>query len=193
MRPPWKKSEPERRLDWLLARLRTARAPARKPGIRGALGDADQAVLALPAHEGAARPRHRRRRQRPRSHRRDGRQSGLRLASREPQPIRRSASRWLIAAATGPAAVIVNYGVKLASAGERPLLEDHPPLAKAPSKLSFPSAHSTSSMAAATAFGRVDPRTRFPSTSWRPRSASRAPTWECTIPPTSSPVPCSGS
>lgn len=70
--------------------------------------------------------------------------------------------RWLIGAATGPAAVIVNYAVKLSFGRQRPLLEDHPPLAKAPSNLSFPSAHSTSSMAAATAFGRVDPRTRVP-------------------------------
>lgn len=70
--------------------------------------------------------------------------------------------RWLIAAATGPAAVVVNYGVKLVIGRERPILEDHPPLARAPSKLSFPSAHSTSSMAAATALGRVDPRTRVP-------------------------------
>ncbi|MEJ7875781.1 MAG: phosphatase PAP2 family protein, partial [Solirubrobacterales bacterium] len=59
-------------------------------------------------------------------------------------------------------AVILNYGVKLSFGRQRPLLEDHPPLAKAPSNLSFPSAHSTSSMAAATALGRVDPRTRVP-------------------------------
>jgi len=58
--------------------------------------------------------------------------------------------------------VILNYGVKLSFGRPRPLLEDHPPLAKAPSNLSFPSAHSTSSMAAATALGRVDPRTRVP-------------------------------
>jgi len=70
--------------------------------------------------------------------------------------------RWLIAAATGPSAVILNYGVKLSFGRQRPLLEDHPPLAKAPSNLSFPSAHSTSSLAAATALGRVDPRTRVP-------------------------------
>ncbi|MDQ3758564.1 MAG: hypothetical protein M3331_01275, partial [Actinomycetota bacterium] len=45
MKPPFKRTEPERRIDWLLARLRTRRAPVRKPGIRGALGAADQAVL----------------------------------------------------------------------------------------------------------------------------------------------------
>jgi len=70
--------------------------------------------------------------------------------------------RWLIGAATGPGAVIANYALKVTFGRERPLIEDHPPLARAPSKLSFPSAHSTSSMAAATAFGRVDPRTRVP-------------------------------
>ena len=70
--------------------------------------------------------------------------------------------RWLLGAATGPGAVVVNYAVKVAIGRERPLIEDHPPLARAPSKLSFPSAHSTSSFAAATALGRVDPRTRLP-------------------------------
>jgi membrane-associated phospholipid phosphatase len=40
------------------------------------------------------------------------------------------------------------------------VIEDHPALARAPTKLSFPSAHSTSSVAAATAFGRVEPRAR---------------------------------
>ena len=52
--------------------------------------------------------------------------------------------------------------VKVAIGRERPLIEDHPPLARAPSKLSFPSAHATSSLAAATAYGRVDTRTRLP-------------------------------
>jgi undecaprenyl-diphosphatase len=82
------------------------------------------------------------------------------LAGAASDPGRRR--RWLIGAATGPAAVVVNYAVKLTFGRERPLLEDHPPLARAPSKLSFPSAHATSSMAAATAFGRVEPRTRVP-------------------------------
>lgn len=70
--------------------------------------------------------------------------------------------RWLLGAATGPAAVVLNYGIKVAIGRERPLIEDHPPLARAPSKLSFPSAHATSSFAAATAFGRVEPRARLP-------------------------------
>jgi len=161
MRSPWKKTEPERRIDWLLARLRTARSPTRKPGLRGALGAADQAVLRFlrtkaphdPATEGVVK--------------------GLGIigewaaiwvaigvAGAASDPAKRK--RWLLAAATGPSAVILNYGVKLSFGRPRPLLEDHPPLAKAPSNLSFPSAHSTSSMAAATALGRVDPRTRVP-------------------------------
>jgi membrane-associated phospholipid phosphatase len=66
--------------------------------------------------------------------------------------------QWLAAAATGPAAIGVNFVVKVAVGRERPLIEEHPPLARAPTKLSFPSAHATSSVAAATAIGRVEPR-----------------------------------
>lgn len=69
-------------------------------------------------------------------------------------------SRWLAAAAVGPAAVGVNFLVKRGIGRERPLLEEHPPLARAPTKLSFPSAHATSSLAAATAMGRVSPAAR---------------------------------
>ena len=68
--------------------------------------------------------------------------------------------RWLAASIVAPASVIANFGVKLAVGRRRPLLEDHPPLARAPSKLSFPSAHATSSLAAATALGRVEPAAR---------------------------------
>ncbi len=64
---------------------------------------------------------------------------------------------WWTAAAIGPAAVAINYAFKLAIGRERPLIEDHPRLSRAPSKLSFPSAHSTSSVAAATAMGRLAP------------------------------------
>jgi undecaprenyl-diphosphatase len=70
--------------------------------------------------------------------------------------------RWAIAALVAPAAIGVNYAVKVAIGRERPLIEGHPPLARAPSKLSFPSAHATSSLAAATALGRVEPRARVP-------------------------------
>jgi decaprenylphosphoryl-5-phosphoribose phosphatase len=64
---------------------------------------------------------------------------------------------WLAAASVGPAAIGINFAIKVAVGRKRPLLEEHPPLARAPTKLSFPSAHATSSLAAATALGRVAP------------------------------------
>ncbi len=73
-------------------------------------------------------------------------------------PERRS--RWAAGALVAPVAVGLNFAVKLAVNRERPLIEGHPPLAKAPSKLSFPSAHATSSLAGATALGRIEPRAR---------------------------------
>jgi undecaprenyl-diphosphatase len=72
----------------------------------------------------------------------------------------RRRGRWLAAAATGPVAIGINYAVKVTVGRERPLIEEHPPLARAPTKLSFPSAHATSSIAGATALGRVEPRAR---------------------------------
>jgi undecaprenyl-diphosphatase len=66
--------------------------------------------------------------------------------------------RWLLAGLSGPAAIGVNYVVKVAVGRERPLIPDHPRLGRAPSELSFPSGHATSSFAAATALGRVEPR-----------------------------------
>ena len=80
------------------------------------------------------------------------------LAGAAVDPRRRS--RWLRAAAVGPAAVGVNFAVKVVVGRPRPKLRRLPPLAGAPSSLSFPSAHATSSFAAATAFSRVEPRTR---------------------------------
>lgn len=68
--------------------------------------------------------------------------------------------RWLAAAAAAPIAILVNYSIKLTIGRERPVIDDHPPLARAPSKLSFPSAHSTSSVAAAVVIGRVAPSAR---------------------------------
>jgi membrane-associated phospholipid phosphatase len=70
--------------------------------------------------------------------------------------------RWLRAAAVAPAAVGLNYLVKLGVRRDRPRLRRLPPLAGAPSALSFPSAHATASLAAATAMGRVQPRARVP-------------------------------
>ncbi|MDX6582669.1 MAG: hypothetical protein QOI10_1853 [Solirubrobacterales bacterium] len=72
----------------------------------------------------------------------------------------RRRGQYLAAGLTGPLAIGVNYLVKVAVGRRRPLIEDHPPLSKAPSKLSFPSAHATSSVAAATALGRVQPLAR---------------------------------
>jgi membrane-associated phospholipid phosphatase len=69
---------------------------------------------------------------------------------------------WLHAAAVAPVAVGVNYLVKLGVRRRRPRLRRLPPLAGAPSELSFPSAHATSSVAAATAMGRVAPGSRLP-------------------------------
>lgn len=70
--------------------------------------------------------------------------------------------RFLAAATAAPAAVAINYAVKAAIGRERPVIEGHPPLGPAPSKLSFPSAHATSSLAGAVALGRVAPRARLP-------------------------------
>jgi len=63
---------------------------------------------------------------------------------------------WLICAALGPVAIGLNYVVKLLVKRPRPVLEGLPPLGGAPSSLSFPSAHATSSFAVATAMTRVD-------------------------------------
>ncbi len=71
-------------------------------------------------------------------------------------------SRWLSAAAVAPASVGINYAVKLAVRRPRPRLRRLPPLAGAPSALSFPSAHATSSIASATAMGRIAPGARAP-------------------------------
>jgi membrane-associated phospholipid phosphatase len=64
---------------------------------------------------------------------------------------------WLICALLGPIAIGLNYGIKLAVKRPRPVLAGLPPLGGAPSSLSFPSAHATSSFAVATAMVRVDP------------------------------------
>jgi membrane-associated phospholipid phosphatase len=66
---------------------------------------------------------------------------------------------WLICALLGPFAIGLNYCIKLVVRRPRPVLEGLPPLAGAPSSLSFPSAHAFSSFAVATAMCRVDPAT----------------------------------
>jgi membrane-associated phospholipid phosphatase len=71
------------------------------------------------------------------------------------KPRRRA---WATCAALGPAAIGLNYGIKLIVKRPRPVLKGLPPLGGAPSSLSFPSAHSTSSFAVALAMTRVDRR-----------------------------------
>ena len=63
---------------------------------------------------------------------------------------------WLICAVLAPIAIALNYVIKLVVKRPRPVLEGLPPLGGAPSSLSFPSAHATSSFAVATAMTRVD-------------------------------------
>jgi undecaprenyl-diphosphatase len=65
--------------------------------------------------------------------------------------------QWLVAAALGPTAIGLNFAVKLLVRRQRPVLEGLPPLGGAPSSLSFPSAHATSSFACATAMTRIAP------------------------------------
>ena|SRR5690348_6253409 len=65
--------------------------------------------------------------------------------------------QWLFCALLGPIAIGLNYAIKLIVKRPRPVLEGLPPLGGAPSSLSFPSAHATSSFAVATAMVRVDP------------------------------------
>jgi membrane-associated phospholipid phosphatase len=64
---------------------------------------------------------------------------------------------WLICALLGPVAIGLNYVIKAIVRRPRPVLEGLPPLGGAPSSLSFPSAHATSSFAVATAMTRVEP------------------------------------
>lgn len=65
--------------------------------------------------------------------------------------------QWLVAGFLGPVAICLNYAVKLLVRRKRPVLENLPPLGGAPSSLSFPSAHATSSFACATAMTRIAP------------------------------------
>ena len=65
---------------------------------------------------------------------------------------------WLICAVLAPVAIALNYVIKaVVTAPSDLVLEGLPPLGGAPSSLSFPSAHATSSFAVATAMTRVEP------------------------------------
>lgn len=153
------------------SQLKARRSPVRLPSLPGrrqprrnallaALGDADQAVLRFLRTRGHAEPVETVMKALGLAgeHAAVWAATGLVGASIDP----RRRGQWLTAGVVGPAAVGVNFCVKLAIGRQRPLIEDHPPLARAPSKLSFPSAHATSSVAGATALGRVEPRARPP-------------------------------
>ena len=60
--------------------------------------------------------------------------------------------RWRAATATVAGAYIANTAIKLAVRRPRPQLPGLPPLTSTPTQLSFPSAHATSSFAAARAY-----------------------------------------
>jgi membrane-associated phospholipid phosphatase len=64
---------------------------------------------------------------------------------------------WLQGIGVVVAAYGLNYAVKLAVRRSRPKLDGLPPLTPTVSRLSFPSAHATTSFAAARAFSRVAP------------------------------------
>ena len=66
--------------------------------------------------------------------------------------------RWVRATASVGAAYLLSTSIKLAIGRRRPVIEDLPHLMATPTGLSFPSSHSTSSFAAAQAFGRLLPR-----------------------------------
>jgi membrane-associated phospholipid phosphatase len=65
--------------------------------------------------------------------------------------------RWARAAGTVGAAYVISTSIKLAIGRKRPVIEDLPHLMSTPTGLSFPSSHSTSSFAAARAYGRLLP------------------------------------
>jgi membrane-associated phospholipid phosphatase len=66
--------------------------------------------------------------------------------------------RWVRATACVGAAYVISTSIKMAIGRRRPVVEDLPHLMATPTGLSFPSSHSTSSFAAAQAFGRLLPR-----------------------------------
>lgn len=65
--------------------------------------------------------------------------------------------RWLRATAVVGGAYLTSTSVKVAIGRQRPVIENLPQLMRTPTGLSFPSSHSTSSFAAAQAFGALLP------------------------------------
>ena len=70
---------------------------------------------------------------------------------------RRRRRRWLRATASIGAAYATSTSIKLAVGRQRPAIEDLPHLMATPTGLSFPSSHTTSSFAAARAYGTLLP------------------------------------
>lgn len=70
---------------------------------------------------------------------------------------RRRRRHWLRATATVGAAYLTSTSIKMAIGRKRPAVEDLPHLMATPTGLSFPSSHSTSSFAAARAYGSLIP------------------------------------
>jgi undecaprenyl-diphosphatase len=70
---------------------------------------------------------------------------------------RRRRREWRYATLTVGASYLASTGVKMAIGRRRPLVEDLPQLMATPTGLSFPSSHSTSSFAAARAYGALLP------------------------------------
>ena len=66
-------------------------------------------------------------------------------------------ARWLRGVRIVGAAYALNYGVKVTVHRQRPQLEGLPPLTKTVSRLTFPSAHATTSFAAARAYAGLVP------------------------------------
>jgi membrane-associated phospholipid phosphatase len=65
--------------------------------------------------------------------------------------------RWARATGCVGAAYLLSTSIKLAIGRQRPVVEDLPHLMATPTGLSFPSSHSTSSFAAARAYGQLLP------------------------------------
>jgi membrane-associated phospholipid phosphatase len=71
---------------------------------------------------------------------------------------RQNRDAWIRGASVVAGAYVVNQAIKVAVRRHRPDERDLSPLIKTPTKLSFPSAHAASSIAAARAYGGLLPR-----------------------------------
>jgi membrane-associated phospholipid phosphatase len=67
-------------------------------------------------------------------------------------------ARWVRSTLVVGGSYLISTSIKMAIGRKRPLIEDLPHLMVTPTGLSFPSSHSTSSFAAAQAYGRLLPR-----------------------------------